>query len=308
MKRMSTNRKQKNPPKLQLFALLLALLLAFSAGAQPSARAETASIIPDDSVPAIPRYDPSASGAQGWVRANGELFYLHDGYALTGLQLIDGQYCYFDAYGVKTAAVGVDVSTYNENIDWERVKAQGVDFAIIRVGGRGWTSGKLYGDLRCEGYLRGARRAGLRIGAYFYSTATCEAEAVEEADAALRVLRGRALDFPIFYDVEFSGEYPEGRADRLSAGQRTKNALAFCRRIESAGYRAGVYSGRYFYLASLNRQALSARCLWMANYTRDGLPPDGAREYRLWQFSDRKSVAGICCGVDMNVLFTEFPQ
>lgn len=292
--------------------LRLFLVSALAAGIAlflPPASAETATVIPDPSVTAaVPQYDPDKSGSEGWVRANGELYYLQDGYAVTGLHLIDGKYSYFDGNGVKSAAVGVDVSTYNENIDWDRVKAQGIDFAIIRVGGRGWTSGNIYSDLRCEGYLRGARRAGLRIGAYFYSTAICEAEAVKEADAVLAVLRGRRLDLPVFYDVEFSGEFPEGRADRLSADQRTRNAQAFCRRIESAGYRAGVYSGRYFFQASINRQPLAPFCLWMANYTRDGMPPAGARDYQLWQFSDRRNVDGICCGVDMNVLFSELPR
>ena len=200
------------------------------------------------------------------------------------------------------------MSTYNEDIDWERVKAQGVEFAIIRVGGRGWTSGSIYGDLRCEAYLRGAHKVGLKIGAYFFSSAVCETEAVREADAALAVLRGRRLDLPIFYDVEFSGEFPEGRADRLSAEQRTRNAMAFCRRIQSAGYSAGVYSGRYFYMASINRQPLTSFSLWMANYTADGMPPACARLFRLWQFSDNKNVDGIRCGVDMNVLFSELPR
>ena len=289
-------------------ALLVLLFVLLAAGTQLPASAETAVIVSDDAAPAIVQYDSASGISEGWVRANGELYYLRDGYAVTGLQLIDGKYSYFDENGVRAAAVGVDVSTYNEEIDWERVKAQGVDFAIIRVGGRGWTSGSIYSDLRCEAYLHGARKAGLRIGAYFYSTAVCEAEAVREADAALAVLRGRKLDLPIFYDVEFSGEYPEGRADRLSAGQRTQNARAFCRRVESAGYRAGVYSGRYFYAASIDRMPLASFCLWMANYTRDGLPPADARDYRFWQFSDRKLVDGIRCGVDMNVLFTDFQQ
>ena len=306
---MRSGRKQGFAPAGFFSALLVLLIfVCFAADAQPPASAETAVIISDDAAPAVAQYDPTAGLSEGWVRANGELYYLQEGYAVTGLQLIDGKYCYFDENGVKTAAVGVDVSTYNEEIDWERVKAQGVDFAIIRVGGRGWTSGSIYGDLRCEAYLRGARKAGLRIGAYFYSTAICEAEAVREADAALAVLRGRKLDLPIFYDVEFSGEYPEGRADRLSADQRTKNARAFCRRVESAGYRAGVYSGRYFYMASIDRSPLASFCLWMANYTRDGMPPADARDYQLWQFSDRKIVDGIRCGVDMNVLFTDYLQ
>ena len=252
----------------------------------------------------VPPYDPALGDYTGWVTANGDLFYLRNGVAVTGLQRIDGRYCYFDARGVKAAAVGVDVSTYNENIDWERAKAQGIDFAIIRVGGRGWTSGGIYADLRCEAYLRGADKAGLQLGVYFYSTAINEAEAVAEADYVLRVLKGRQLALPVFYDVEMSGEFPKGRADQLSSAERTKIALAFCQRIESAGYEAGVYSGRYFFMRSIDRKAMSRYTLWLAAYTKDGMPPDFALDYRLWQFTDRGNVDGILCGTDMNVMFS----
>lgn len=253
--------------------------------------------------PAIPQYDPAMGDYTGWVTANGDLYYLRNGIALTGLQRVEGKYCYFDARGVKAAAMGVDVSTYNENIDWARAKAQGIDFAIIRVGGRGWTSGGIYDDLRCEAYLRGADKAGLRLGVYFYSTAISEAEAVAEADYVLRVLKGRALELPVFYDVEMSGEFPKGRADTLSAAERTGIAAAFCKRIESAGYEAGVYSGRYFLMASIDSRALSRYTLWLAAYTKDGMAPDFALDYRLWQFTDRGNVDGILCGTDMNVMF-----
>jgi len=253
----------------------------------------------------IPHYDPSMRGDEGWVTADGKLFYLQGGGAVTGLRLIDGKYCYFDRSGVKAETVGVDVSTYNENIDWNRVREQGIGFAVIRTGGRGWTSGSIYGDVRFERYLRDAMEAGLQVGVYFYSTALNEQESAAEATAVLESLQGRALDLPVYYDIELSGEYPKGRADRLSTGERTKNALAFCRVIESAGYRAGIYAGQYFYLDSINYQPLSRYEIWMASYTNDGLPPLSARGYRIWQFTDRGNVDGISGGVDMNVMFSE---
>lgn len=253
----------------------------------------------------IPHYDPSMRGDEGWVTADGKLFYLEGGGAVTGLRIIDGRYCFFDRSGVLAEAVGVDVSTYNENIDWERVREQGITFAILRTGGRGWTSGSIYDDVRFERYLRDAQAAGMKTGVYFYSTALNETEAAEEANAVLQALRGRDLELPIYYDVELSGEFPKGRADGLSTGERTQNALAFCRVVENAGYRAGVYAGQYFYLDSLNYQVLSRYDIWMASYTSDGLPPRTARGYRIWQFTDRGNVDGISGGVDMNVMFSE---
>lgn len=310
-------KKQKHGNwRLLFFLLVLSVILCAcspSDAQQPEPEEpeeQDAVILPDTEMmvepSAIPHYEPGQSGQEGWVRADGKLFYLQDGGAVTGLRRIDGRYYYFDGHGVKAEAVGVDVSTYNENIDWDRVKSAGIDFAIIRVGGRGWTSGGIYSDLRCEGYLRDARKAGLKIGVYFYSSAICEAEAVEEADAALRVLRGRRLDLPVFYDVEMSGEFPKGRADSLSTGERTRNALAFFRRIESAGYRAGIYSGQYFYMDAINYDALKDHMIWMASYTNNRMPPLHAKDYQLWQFTDHANVDGISCGVDMSVMFSMF--
>lgn len=263
---------------------------------------ETEAVIVADEDP-IPHYDPSMRGDEGWVQANGALYYLEGGGPVTGLRLIGGKYYYFDERGVKAAAVGIDVSTYNEEIDWERVREQGIGFAIIRLGGRGWTSGKIYPDLRCGSYLRGAKKVGLCVGAYFYSTARNEAEAASEADAVLKVLGGLPLELPVFIDLELSGEYPKGRADSLSAAERSAVGEAFCRRIESAGYRAGVYSGQYYFHSSLDPKALSRYALWIASYTNDGFPPRFRVPYGLWQFTDRGSVDGVRSRVDMNVLF-----
>lgn len=312
---------EKNKRIIQILLAAALLLLALTAALllrqrtqvlpppeEPEAEEEEAVIVPDEEPPAvtpIPHYDPSMTGEEGWVQADGKIFYLRGGGAVTGLRRIDGKYCYFDQNGVKAAAVGVDVSTYNEVIDWERARAQGIEFAIIRVGGRGWTSGSIYGDLRAEGYLRGARKAGIKTGVFFYSTAVTEAEAAQEADAVIRVLRGRKLDLPVFYDVELSGEFPKGRADRLSATERTRLVQVFCQRIRAAGYEPGVYSGQYFYQYSLHFRPLSSFCIWMANYTADGFPPSFKGEYSLWQFTDRGDVDGIYTGVDMSVLFSE---
>ncbi len=315
------DRKRENPHKLirkpallLLAALIVQLLLSGCSAAirepepppapEPAVteeEAETEAVIVADGE-TIPHYDPSMRGDEGWVQANGALYYLEGGGPVTGLRLIDGKYYYFDERGVKAAAVGIDVSTYNEEIDWERVREQGIGFAIIRLGGRGWTSGKIYPDLRCGAYLRGAKKAGLRVGAYFYSTARNEAEAAGEAEAVLKVLGGLPLELPVFIDLELSGEYPKGRADGLSASERSAAAEAFCRRIESAGYRAGVYSGQYYLHSSLDAKALSRYAIWLASYTKDGFPPRFRVPFSLWQFTDRGSVDGVRSRVDMNVL------
>ena len=242
----------------------------------------------------------------GWQRDGEKVFYVNqNGERLTGLQRIDGQLHYFAPDGTRARALGVDVSYYNEDVNWRQVRAQGIDFAIVRIGGRGWTYGMIYDDARTIQYLHNAREAGLRVGVYFYSTAGTEREAAAEARAALQTLAGQTLDLPVFIDVEESGEYPYGRADLLSRGERTKIVLAFCRVIEAAGYEAGIYSGQYFFNTNLYRESFGDRMIWLANYSaseRNQVPGFGGR-YTIWQFTDRGQVKGITGYTDLNVVF-----
>ena len=240
----------------------------------------------------------------GWQEIDGNTYFLYeDGSKAVGLKQIDGKLYYFNQYGVKASSVGIDVSFYNNDINWQAVKTQGIDFAIIRVGGRGWSSGVLYGDSRTQEYLRGARAAGVKIGVYFYSTAINPYEAVEEASVALSTIGGIPLDFPIFIDMEYSGEYPNGRADQLSSGARTEIAVAFCETVRSSGYRAGVYASQNYLKANIDYGTISRYTIWLASYTSENRLPNFANRYDLWQFTDRGHVDGIGGDVDMNVIF-----
>ena len=242
----------------------------------------------------------------GWRLLDGKTVYqLEDGSLAVGLRRIDGKLYYFDQHGVKASSLGVDVSYYDNTIDWQAMKSCGIDFAIIRVGGRGWTSGLLYDDCRTAQYLRGARDAGLRIGVYFYSTARSPAEAVEEAEAALSAVGGIPLELPIFIDMEFSGEYPEGRADLLSPSQRAAVATAFCETVRNGGYLPGVYAGQNFLKAYLDYFSVSRYTVWLASYTVDNKLPFFDKRYDIWQFTDRGKVDGITGYADLNVIFDD---
>jgi GH25 family lysozyme M1 (1,4-beta-N-acetylmuramidase) len=261
-------------------------------------------------IPAEDEPEPPALAAEpaaqpfGWQTLDGREYYLlADGSPAVGLHRIGGRLFYFDQNGVKAKSLGVDVSYYDNGIDWELVKADGVDFAIIRVGGRGWTSGVLYGDCRTQEFLRLAREAGVKIGVYFYSTAIDPAEAVEEARAALKAVNGIPLDLPIFIDMEFSGEYPKGRADRLSPSQRAEIAIAFCETVRCAGYRAGVYASQNYLKGSIDYYAISRYTIWLASYTVNDRLPRFDKRYDLWQFTDRGRVNGIGGDADLNVIF-----
>ena len=217
----------------------------------------------------------------------------------------NGKLYYLDTNNRRAELVGVDVSFYNNQIDWTAVKEQGIDFAVIRLGGRGWGTGRVYDDSMAQVYLRGAREADLKIGAYFYSTAVNPSEAVEEAEAAIADLNGLRLDLPLFIDMELSGDVPNGRADNLSAGTRSEIVEAFCRTVEAAGYSPGVYSAQGYFIYNIDTAPISYLPIWLASYTVDNLLPDYKGKYDLWQYTDSGFIGGIDGPVDMNVIFAD---
>ena len=240
----------------------------------------------------------------GWQDEDGRSYYYdRQGSRVTGLKEIDGKLYYFDASGAKAAFLGVDVSFFNGAVDWAAVRSMGIDFVIVRLGGRGYSSGVLFEDDYYASYLQGARAAGMKIGAYFYSSAADADEAVQEANLAVALLGGTALDLPLYVDMEHSPGYPNGRADRLSAQARTEIAQAFCETVAAAGYRPGVYASQNYFYESINYAALSSYSIWMASYTSDVAMPSFRHSYNIWQCTSTAAVRGMTGGVDLNVIF-----
>lgn len=240
----------------------------------------------------------------GWQTVDGKQYYYDSfGRMATGLKNIDGKLYYFNQSGIAASSLGIDISFYNDSINWPAVKAQGIDFVIIRVGGRGWQTGVLYDDSCFIQNLSGAKNAGIKVGVYFYSTAVDAIEAVQEASIVLDRLNGTPLELPIYIDVEQSGSYPRGRSDTLNKGQRSEIINAFCRTVMNSGYRAGVYSGAHFLTHNLEFSTISRYSIWIANYTRYNRLPNFSERYDLWQFTDRGIVNGIPNVVDMNAVF-----
>lgn len=194
--------------------------------------------------------------------------------------------------------LGIDVSKWNGEIDWEIVKAEGVDFAIIRCGYRGSSSGWLIEDPFFYKNLTGAKKAGIKVGLYFFTQAVNPVEAVEEASMVVSLLGDTGIDYPVFIDIEGAGG--NGRADNLDAAARTAIANAFCRTIRNAGLDAGVYSSRYWYYNNLIADELETLRIWLAEY-RD--TPLYTGRYDMWQYTSSGSVAGIEGRVDLNVSY-----
>ena len=141
-----------------------------------------------------------------------------------------------------SARIGIDVSKWNKEIDWEKVKDAGVEFAIIRCGYRGASTGALVLDPMYEQNIKGAIEADIPVGVYFFTQAVDEVEAVEEASMVIRLIEDYDVDYPVFLDSESAGG--SGRADGLESAERTKIHKAFLETIAAAGYETGIYGSR----------------------------------------------------------------
>ena len=195
--------------------------------------------------------------------------------------------------------VGIDVSKWNGDIDWDKVKNAGVEFAIIRAGYRGSSTGSLVEDPYFAANMKGAKASGMPVGVYFFTQAVNEVEAVEEASAVLQLIREYQLDYPVFIDTEGAGG--SGRADNLDAETRTLVCEAFCRTIENAGYHAGVYASRNWYNNRLHADRLDSQyCIWLAEYRS---VPLYQGYYQLWQYTSKGKIDGISGNVDMNISY-----
>ena len=241
----------------------------------------------------------------GWRTTGGKTYYYssttHE--PVTGIQSIDDKLYYFDADGVlqKGKTFGVDVSKYQKNIDWEQIKKAGVSFVIVRIGYRGYgASGTLVLDPMFEEHFTNVKNAGLKVGVYFFSQATTEEEAKEEAFACAYVLNGRKLDYPIFFDTEASGASGgSGRADGLGVADRTKCAVAFCEEVKANGYKPGVYASTLWYRNRVDLSSLTKYTIWNAHYGVVSSPIDCA----LWQGTCTARLPGYKGDLDVNISY-----
>lgn len=195
---------------------------------------------------------------------------------------------------------GIDVSEFQKEIDWVTVKNTGITFAIVRIAGRSYTSGILYDDATYAQNIQSAMEVGLDVGAYFFSQAISPGEAIREADYLLELLDGAPLTIPIFIDFEF---YGSGTGRLFEAELTPKEAMAiceaFCERIESAGYTAGVYANLNMINSLFDIEWLESNyAVWLAHYTTES-EYNGIFDF--WQYSGTGRIDGIGVACDANV-------
>lgn len=200
--------------------------------------------------------------------------------------------------GAEEWNTGVDVSSHQGEIDWAKAAADGVQFAIIRLGYRGYTEGEIRLDDYFLRNMDGAQAAGIDVGVYFFSQALTQDEAVEEAQFVLNWLEGYELDYPVYFDWE--DILDDARTDGMDMLTLTGCADAFCRTIEDAGYRAGIYFNQRFGYQELNLLSLRKYQFWLAEYNP---APTFTYDFEVWQYSSEGSVDGIDTPVDLNMSF-----
>ena len=212
---------------------------------------------------------------------------------------------YYEYYvdGKLASEVGIDLAEYQGDVDFSAVKDSGVDFVILRIGGRYYSDeGKLYEDGRFDSYYEQAKAAGLKVGAYFFSQSASVEEAVEEAEFVAAKLDGRDLDYPVAFDWEII-EDDDARTDNMGGKTITAMAEAFCDAIEDEGYDSIVYSSTSLMLQSYDFETMKDYEFWLADYREF---PEMYYDFAIWQYATDGEVDGVNGTVDLNICFKPY--
>ncbi len=222
-------------------------------------------------------------------------------YSFENLLHTESEILYSDGNGI-TGIKGIDVSKYQGDIDWNKVKADGVEYALLRLGFRGYGSGEIVIDDYFYSNVKGALAAGVKVGVYFYSQAITTEEAVEEAEYVINAINNYDIEYPVIFDVE-EVYNADGRADSLTKEERTEITIAFCEAIEKAGYKPMIYANIIGYLAQLDLSKLTMYDKWFAQYYQTPFFP---YDFQIWQYTESGTVDGIDGSVDLNICFKDY--
>lgn len=203
----------------------------------------------------------------------------------------------FENVGQKS--MGIDVSHHQGKIDWAQVKASGVEFAIIRAGYRGQTSGGIYEDAYFKTNMNGAISNGIKVGVYFYSTAINETEALEEAAWVVKKIAPYSVTYPVVYDFE---DFNSKRCVNVGGAEATKNANTFLNYVKANGYEPMMYANKNDITKRMSRSSFSCK-FWLAHYTSQ---TDYTGNVNMWQYTSKGTVPGISGWVDMNIAYFNY--
>lgn len=190
----------------------------------------------------------------------------------------------------EAVALGIDISKWQDDVDFQKVKMEGYSFVIVRSGYGMYD----YEDEKFHDHVQGAKKAGLDVGAYHYSKATTIEEAKQEAEFFISMIQEYSWDLPVFYDIETD------KQNHLSRNQLTEIALTFLTTLEDAGYKPGIYAAKSWYEDRLDMSQLEKYPIWIASYTNH-LTYEG--KFDFWQYTDQGEVDGVKGNCDINVMY-----
>ena len=197
--------------------------------------------------------------------------------------------------GASMIIKGIDVSQWQGNIDFNKVKSAGIDFVILRAGYGKYITQK---DPTFEDNYRKAKAVGLGVGAYWYSYATTTEDARAEAQTCMEAIKGKTFDYPIYFDLEEQKAFAKGRLTCSSMVE------TFCDALEKAGYFAGLYISRSPLQTYIASSVANRYALWVAEY---GSKCNYGGTYGMWQYSSEGRVGGISGNVDMDICYVDYP-
>ncbi len=211
----------------------------------------------------------------------------------------DDKMFYHDAEGNRASTIAIDVSEFQPDINWAAVREAGVRVVMIRVGYRGYGSGKLVEDVKFREYVEGALGENLRVGVYFYTQGISMEEGIEEARFVLDIIKDYNITCPVAIDTE-ALYVDDARTNGLDNTARTDVVVGFCDTVKEAGYTPMIYTNRNWLVQMLDVTRLSGYKIWYAHYTNQ---PDLPYEYTGWQYTDSGTLDGVSGSVDLNVWF-----
>ncbi len=206
--------------------------------------------------------------------------------------------------GKQVSFVGADISKFQDYVDFVKLKKAGVDYVMLRVGFRGYSSGQLVLDDYFLDNVKRAGDAGLKIGVYFFSQAVTEAEAVEEANMVLEYIKDYEITYPVAFDMEGISN-DTARIDSLSKTDKTKIAKAFLDTIKNAGYKPMIYGNKEWLLKQIDLSKLTAYDVWLSQMTD---VPDYPYKFSMWQYSNDTTIDGIAGYADLNISFIDYTE
>lgn len=242
-----------------------------------------------------------ADGSEEWVLISQYL--PKNAYDYTKLVSQSGVMKYY-VDGTRTSYFGLDISKTQGFIDYNKLVKAGVDFVMLRVGARGYSTGQLILDEYYVDNIKGATDTSLHVGLYFSSQAKTKEEAVDEANMVLEQIGTYKIDYPIVFEMETIVN-DTSRTSELTKAERTDIAIAFLEQIKAAGYIPMIHGDKEWLLTKVDLSKLTSYDIWLS---QEGDLPDYPYQFSMWQYNKNGSVDGISGRVSFNISFIDYTE